>query len=282
MTIDKIFIPTVKRVNNQVTYHQLPDSLKSKVVMVVQEWERPQYDYPVEYLVLPSHIHYSDRKAIAMTREHIYRAGMNMKYAMLDDDVRFGRRNSKYWGEPSSMEKSKRNATDEDILEMFDIFDEWLNTKTVCGCSFSENPPTGVPYRDNTAVYTAWWINGTHFSHELENLDLTSVGIREDAYFMLQLLSLGYSSRVSQEFLILNESVRKKNVDSEIWNNREFESIHSDNLYIQKMFPDVFEIQYDGQGDNFAKEFRCGGKVRIAWNKAYRSRMNASLGEFLS
>ena len=38
--IDKIYIPTFRRVNDQTTFDNLPDEYKEKVVMVVQEQER--------------------------------------------------------------------------------------------------------------------------------------------------------------------------------------------------------------------------------------------------
>ena len=34
--IEKIFIPTVTRMDNQITYDNLPDELKKRVVFVVQ------------------------------------------------------------------------------------------------------------------------------------------------------------------------------------------------------------------------------------------------------
>jgi len=107
--IERIYIPTVNRVNNQITYNGLPDSLKEKVVFVVQEWERPQYTYPAQYLVLPPHITLSNYLAIAETRKEIYYAGRNQKYAVLDDDIIFIKRNSKYWKDDiSNMQKSRR------------------------------------------------------------------------------------------------------------------------------------------------------------------------------
>ena len=280
MTIEKIFIPTVKRINQQVTYNNLPDSLKKKVVMVVQEWERPQYDYPVEYLVLPSDIHYKDRDAIGRTRYHIFHAGKNMKYAMLDDDILFARRNAKYWGEESNMEKSKQLASEEDILEMFDLYDQWLDEKTVCACSFAENPPNGKLYQDNTSISSAWWLNGNHFKDDLDNIDFPDLGVAEDAYFILQLLSKGYSNRVSQEFVFLNESVRKANHGSPLWDNRDFDCVHEDRKYIQRMLPDVFKILYDEHGNRVPGGFRNYGKVKISWSKAYKSRLNNDLGDF--
>ena len=43
--IERIFIPTVHRADNQITYNNLPDKYKKIVTMVVQAWERPLYNY---------------------------------------------------------------------------------------------------------------------------------------------------------------------------------------------------------------------------------------------
>ena len=65
--IDKIYIPTFRRPNNQMTFDNLPDEYKEKVVMVVQEQEKDEYKYDVEYLVVGNDI------GIAKTRELICR-----------------------------------------------------------------------------------------------------------------------------------------------------------------------------------------------------------------
>ena len=51
------------RPNNQMTFDNLPDEYKEKVVMVVQEQEKDEYKYDVEYLVVGNDI------GIAKTRE---------------------------------------------------------------------------------------------------------------------------------------------------------------------------------------------------------------------
>ncbi len=55
--LDKIYILTCRRVDDQITYNALPQKLKEKVCFVVQDWEREQYNYDAEYLVLPKDIH---------------------------------------------------------------------------------------------------------------------------------------------------------------------------------------------------------------------------------
>ena len=82
----KIYIPTFKRVDNQLTFTNLPDDIKKNVIMVVQDQEKDQYKYDCEYLVVDNNI------GIAKTRELIYRHAGNQRFGMLDDDVRFYRR----------------------------------------------------------------------------------------------------------------------------------------------------------------------------------------------
>ena len=142
--IDKIFIPTVCRAENQITYDALPPELKEKVVFVVQAWERDQYKYDNEYLVLPEWLTLDSKNPISNTRQIIYEAGVDCKYAMLDDDLIFRRRNHKYWTGESNMEKSQRVCTEDDVREMFQRFDEWTDLPDVSfvGPGHLQHPPT--------------------------------------------------------------------------------------------------------------------------------------------
>lgn len=282
--IEKIFIPTVHRVDNQITFNNLPDKYKKIVVMVVQAWERPLYTYDCEYLVLPDtqEYHYSDYYCLPKTRKFIYEAGQNMKYCLFDDDVVFGRRNSKYFGGASNMPASKRQCTEHDIDEMFDMFDRWLDlpTVTVCGCSQVENPPSGTfeqisydkveCFRNNASLSSAFWINGNHFKNVLPELDLTSVRVGEDACFLLSLLSHGYGNRVSGEFVMYNTSNNKK-LKSTVWDQQTYEQTLEDHKRLEKMFPGVYTILYDQDGNRLKGGYRDFGKSKIEWSKAYKA-----------
>jgi hypothetical protein len=276
--IEKIFIPTVNRVDAQITFKNLPDELKKKVVMVVQAWERPKYSYDCEYLVLPdtSEYHFSDTYCIARTRKLIYEAGQNMKYALLDDDIEFVRRNAKYFGDSSNMEKSKRKSTNSDIIEMFDLFDRWLDDPdvTVCGCSFVQFPPRKERYYNNSSMSSVYWINGNDFNQLLPKMDLTSVKVFEDVCFLLSLLVNGYGNRVSSEFVYNNISISKKNYTSTIWDSQTAEQTTKDHQYLEKLFPGIFQIKYDESGNRVQGGFRNVGKTQINWKKAYKFNLN--------
>ena len=280
--IEKIFIPTVNRVDNQITYNNLPIELRKKVTMVVQEWEKNQYQYDCDYLVLPPEINLSDYYCLPKTRKFIYDAGKNMKYAVIDDDIVFGKRNSKYWSGTSNMEKSKRKSTDSEIIEMFEMYDSWLDEDdvTVCGCSHNENPPTGTHYVNNSSLSSALWINGSDFKDILPTLDLTSVKVAEDTCFLLSLLTRGYGNRVSQEYVFFNKSVHSK-LKSTVWDEQTFENTLKDHQKLATMFPGLFEVLYEENGNRVQGGFRNYGKTKTYWSKAYKKSKINSLEKFL-
>lgn len=286
--LDKIYILTCRRVDDQITYNALPKKLQEKVCFVVQDWEREQYNYDAEYLVLPKEIHVDNHpRPVSFSRQYIYDNSTTMKYAMLDDDITFGRRNQKYWTGVSNMEKSKRKCDEDDILEMFDLYTEWLDLPdvTFCGCSHSENPPSGKEYTTNSSIGSQFWINGKDFAHKLPDFELTRTRVAQDNVFVLSLLSNGFGNRISQEFCFYNDSVMKKGKKaSQIWDNQTVETVLRDHKVIEEMFPGIFEILYDESGVRQEGGFRDLGKWRCHWSKAYKQwqqRSESSLEEFL-
>ena len=288
--IEKIFIPTVTRMDNQITYDNLPDELKKRVVFVVQKWEREKYNFDADYMVLPDYITLEHPRAIAETRKLIYEEGKNIKYAVLDDDITFNRRNAKYWTGTSNMEKSKRKCDLSDILEMFELYSNWLDepSVTVCGCSHVQNPPDSSAYSNNSSIASTYWINGPDFADILSDLKLTEVKIAEDILFILSLLSRGYGNRVSQEFCFSNNSILNKKIKSEIWDKQTQEATLRDHQTIARMFPGIFEVLYEGNnptmGNIKRKEggFRNSGKFKCYWSKAFNSHTENTLENFLN
>lgn len=282
--IEKIYIPTVHRAESQIAFNSLPDELKKITVMVVQAWERPQYKYDCEYLILPDteEYHYSNYYCLPKTRLKIYQSGRNMKYVVLDDDIIFGRRNAKYFGKNSNMQTSKRISTHDDIIEMFSLFDSWLDCSdvTVCGCSHVQFPPGKKSYFTNASLGGALWINGKHFSHVLDTFNLIDVRVAEDVNFLLTLLTNGYGNRVSQEFVFFNHSViQSKKLKSAVWDKQTFEQTHHDHKLMEKKFPNIFKILYDNSGNRVSGGFRDYGKIKISWSKAYKKRNAKSFND---
>lgn len=269
--MDRIFIPTVKRVDQQITYDGLPKSLKKKVTMVVQHWERPQYHYDCDYLVLPKKLDLSDPLCMSKSREIIYEEGRNLKYCVLDDDLTFKRRNSKRFYGVSDMEKSGRNCTDDDIKEMFDLFDKWLKEPSVsfCGPSQIQNIPSTKPFTNNQSISSCVWFNGPNFSDVLDDIPkICRYG--SDTFFFLGLLSNGFGNRVSQIFCFDNVSLKGKLTEN-IWDKTKFNDVWKSHKIINKHYPQFFQIILDENGNRVEGGFRNFGKVRTYWSKCYQS-----------
>jgi hypothetical protein len=280
--IEKIFIPTVNRVDNQTTYEQLSDDLKSRVVFVVQKWEREQYDYDAEYLVLPEWLTTEHPRPVSHTRQIIYEAGVDMKYAMLDDDLIFHRRNAKYWTNESNMEMSKRKCTPEDVQDMFDMYSLWLDEDTVSmtGCGHIEHPPSNNEFKLNSSISSCMWLNGSDFKADLPNMKLTDTRVAQDVVFILSMLTRGYGNKISNEFVFQNQSVHKASMKSDIWDNIQIEKVHEDHKTIEKMFPNFFKILYDDEGERVSGGFRQAGKTQVKWSKAYTFSEQHNLSDF--
>lgn len=278
--IEKIYIPTVHRVDHQLTYNNLSYDLKKRVVLVVQAWEREKYAYDCEYLVLPDteEYHYSHYYCLSKTRKYIYNNAKTIKYAVFDDDMVFGRRNAKYFKErnfESNMDKSKRTATSEDLNDMFNIFDNWLNEFSICGCTFTYFPPGRKIYKDLCLITNAFFINGNHIYPHLDNMNLTATKISEDIVFVLYSLAFGLKTRASEEFVILKNSSFDDDIGSTCWDNQKAEQSLNDYKTIEKMFPGAFKIVYDENG-NCTGGYRNHGVVKVDCRAAFKSKVPAA------
>ena len=194
--IDKIYIPTFRRVDNQKCYNNLPDKYKKKVIMVVQEQERDEYNYDVEYLVVGNDI------GIAKTRKHIYDHAGNTRFCMIDDDITIRRRNRKYMGAESNMEGSGRICTTEDMDYMFNMFNDWMNEGLMhVGCRDGNVIPSGLYYKEFSNVSGVHFLNGEELNKWKDEVDWTMVKVAEDSLLNLECLLRGFKNRVSDEFV---------------------------------------------------------------------------------
>tara|TARA_B110000977_G_scaffold21090_1_gene25190 strand:+ start:1329 stop:2171 length:843 start_codon:yes stop_codon:yes gene_type:complete len=269
--IDKIYIPTACRVDKQITYNNLPKELQEKVVFVVQDWEKDQYKFDAEYLILPPDITIGSKNALSRTRKIIYQEGSNQRYAMLDDDLHFKRRNTKYWTGVSNMERSSMTCTDDDVLEMFELFNNWLDDGTTfCGCAQQNNPPMTNAYENNRSLSSCYWINGYDWSDCIDELRLDETKVAEDVLLIIGLLSRGYSNKVSNEFIFANQSTSSKKEISVLWDETDAEEVHENHKLVAKMYPKYFKILYDDNGERIKGGFRDYGKTSVKWTQAYK------------
>ena len=285
--IERIYIPTVRRTDNQITFNNLPEELKKRVIMVVEPGERHLYNYECEYLLVPEKL-VGTWTQLAETRLMIHKHAGAIKYAVLDDDVIIKRRNAKYWTGKSNMEKSKRFATSEEISDMFEIVSKWLDEESigVVGISDAGTPPADTVYTDTMPVYTYLFYDGKMLSKVIDEMDITTLRIAEDLLFLFEALSRGINTRKSNEFMYDNRSMADKNLaeSREVWtgmfknkedrpdNYYQSDEHYKSLKYIQKKYPHIIKIFKDENGKK---------KNRIAWKKIYKPiNYGPSLEEF--
>ena len=273
--IERIYIPTAKRENNQITYNNLPDELKKKVIMVLRPEDRFLYNYDCEYLVVPTQI-VGTYTELAQTREYIHKHAGAIKYAMVDDDIIIKRRNAKYWTGKSNMEKSKRRATQEEILTLYETVDKWFEEPDIgiVGLSDSGTPPANNEYEDTKDVYSCIFYDGRMISKVIDEMDITSLRIAEDVLFLYEALSRGINTRKSTEWMYDNRSMVDKDLQDSrvVWtdmydkkedkpkNFYQSEEHYKAMRYIQEKYPHGVKI------------FEKDGKMKNVkyWKKVYR------------
>ena len=183
--IDLIYIPTLGRHDNQITFDNMSPRVQAMTTLVVQPKEEHLYlDYPI--FVLPE-----NDIGITETRRWIYMNSMDIKYGVFDDDLKFIRRT------PNG-EKSKRPMNDYDWEYMLSETSKWLDDVDFAGFRQGNLPPAGKSFIDVAAVNCAFFFNGRKMPDESE-LDW-SLPVCEDIHMVLQLFKKGYVNRIWDEF----------------------------------------------------------------------------------
>jgi hypothetical protein len=279
--IETIYIPTIRRAKDQVTYNNLPDNLKQRVCMVIQESERHLYDYPCEYLVLPDHI-VGSYTQLSQTRKFIHTHAGDKKYLMIDDDIVIKKRNRKYFGFESDMDVSRRDATPSEINELFDRASVILDNPGF-GLVGISSPMFCVDTTEVncSCVTNVVFADGRKISKFIDKLD-TSVRVAEDIMFMFFILSHGLNTKVLYEFTFINKSEGTSYKNKRpIWEDPfdkppkdvfQTDMHYNDLRYIQSLFEGSMTITQDSSGK---------WKNVKHWKKVYNSAKNNNLLNFM-
>jgi hypothetical protein len=285
--IERIYIPTVRRANNQITFNNLPKELQERVVMVVEPGERHLYDYPCEYLEIPEKL-VGTWTQLAETRLFIHKHAGAIKYCVADDDIKIRRRNAKYWTGQSNMEKSKRDATAEEMLDMYETVDKWFDERAigVVGLSDAGSPPSIKEYEDTKDVYSYVFYDGRMLSEVINDMDICSLRIAEDVLFLYEVLSRGINTRKSTEWMYDNRSMVQKDLSDtrEVWTGM-FKNVEDrpDNYYQSDAHYDAMRY-IQSKYPHGVKIFEKDGKMknRKYWKKVYNPKYSDNLENFLN
>tara|TARA_B110000091_G_C13807350_1_gene473213 strand:- start:419 stop:1282 length:864 start_codon:yes stop_codon:yes gene_type:complete len=285
--IERIYIPTVRRANNQITFNNLPKELQERVVMVVEPSERHLYDYPCEYLEIPEKL-VGTWTQLAETRLFIHKHAGAIKYCVADDDIKIRRRNAKYWTGQSNMEKSKRDATAEEMLDMYETVDKWFDESAigVVGLSDAGSPPSSKEYEDTKDVYSYVFYDGRMLSEVINDMDICSLRIAEDVLFLYEVLSRGINTRKSTEWMYDNRSMVQKDLSDtrEVWIGM-FKNVEDrpDNYYQSDAHYDAMRY-IQSKYPHGVKIFEKDGKMknRKYWKKVYNPKYSDNSENFLN
>ena len=248
--IDTIYIPTLGRSHNQITFDNMTSNAQQITKLVVQPKEKHLYgNYPI--IVLPN-----NDIGITETRKFIWKHGKESRYFVMDDDLKCACRKPWHNGE-----KTKRMMTSKD-------WDICLSTTS----SFMDNgiswggfrtgglPPSGKEYTDNTGTAEVFFFDGTQLPNADElDWDLTTA---EDISLSLQLLSKGYSNRVWDRFVYLSDFVGTEGGCLDM--GRDLKMINDNHKKLIEKFPKY--VSYNGHREMMGGTFN---KIKVQYKKAY-------------
>ena len=258
MNIDKIYIPTLGRVDNQITYNTLPDFLKEITYLVIQDHELAEIkkNYPDANIIrLPDEV-----KGVARTREHIIKLAGKTIFGMFDDDMEFIRRNVDRKTLKKVGDKSQTPMTEDDWKEMIEKAETWLNGDyAVGGMRMQGLPPRESDDIEFGKIAQVFFINGDKITPNKIKWDIQ---FSEDIYFILQLLELGNKTIVSDKYLYRHPDghFSEGGCSNE---GRNEENDYETLLEVSKRFPQLFDI-------------KSNGKYKVRWKKAYEISKNNS------
>tara|TARA_Y100000034_G_scaffold136412_1_gene212739 strand:- start:660 stop:1424 length:765 start_codon:yes stop_codon:yes gene_type:complete len=246
--IDVIYIPTLGRTNNQITFDNLPQNVQDITWLVVQPKEHNSFgDYP--RIVLPD-----DNIGITATRKYIYEwRGTNTKYGVFDDDLKFIERT------PNGP-KTKRPMDKGSWEELLGRTSEWLDEIPFSGMKQGDLPPSGREYKDTTGVNCAFFFNDNLLPSS-DTLDW-SLPVCEDIHLVLQLLKMGYNNRIWEKFGYISKILAPGGCN--IW--RTLDLINETHEKLIKLHP--AHVSWNGiRPDVLGGDFK---KIKIKWKQAYR------------
>ena len=248
--IDTIYIPTLGRSHNQITFDNMTSSAQQITKLVVQPKEQCLYKgYPT--VVLPE-----NDCGITATRKWIWEQGKDKRYIVMDDDIVMKTRKPWFDGE-----KSKRTMTEDDWNHMLTETSKWMDEGvTWGGCRTGGLPPAGKEYIDNTGTAEVFFFDGKQLP-SADELDW-ELSTAEDISLSLQLLSKGYPNRVWDRFVYISDFVGTQGGCVDM--GRDLKMINDNHQKLIEKFPEY--VSYNGTKEMMGGTFN---KIKIQYKKAY-------------
>jgi len=268
--MEHIIIPTLGRMDKQITYNNLPKKYQEKVTFVVQahELEEMKKRYGSAVIGLPDNIN-----RIAPTREWIFNKFRKYRHMVFDDDLLFVVK------EPNPNEGTKwltRKFTEQDFNDAFDLMNQWMDEGFVYGGLL---PGSNVPdlkywpYMDCQRVVTNVFYNGPKVP---DNIEWDRCAAAEDLDVHLQLLTRGFKNRVSVKYMV---STSETNADGGCSTWRTVEVHNEAQRKLAELWPNFVTLR-EKELTNGPWKGHIKLRTIIQHKKAYESSQTNSLENF--
>ena len=263
--INTIYIPTLGRSHNQITFDNMTPNAQAITTLVVQPKEAHLYPkYPISVLK-------DNDIGITATRKWIWEKGKDKRYMVMDDDIKMACRKPWHDGE-----RTKRAMTEEDWHHMLTETSKWMDEGIAWGgCRTGGLPPAGREYIDNTGCAEVFFFDGNQLP-SVDELDW-ELSTAEDISLSLQLLSKGYHNRIWDRFVLLSNFIGSEGGCLDM--GRDLKMINDNHAKLIEKFPDY--VSYNGTKELMGGTFN---KIKIQYKKAYNDsqKSKASLENFMS
>lgn len=254
----QIFIPTLGRIDNQITYNNFPESWKrlTKFVVQTQEYEDFVNIYGQEKIIcLPDNI-----KVITSTRKYIYDIlGSNIRHMVFDDDLKI----RKKYPNPSGIGHKwiTEDLEEKDYDDILKLINSWIDQGYYYGglmtsANIPDMSPNRYPVRENHRLMTNFFFDGSKLPIDLE---WERVPFGEDLDITLQLLSRGYKNICSSHYIVFPSPPNSKGGCSTY---RNLENHNRSQEILAELWPKYVKV--------ITKEGDARKRVTIQFKKVYK------------
>lgn len=262
--IELILIPTLGRMDKQITYNALPEKYKQITQLVVQTQE---YDDMVErygeerVLCLPE-----DIKKLSPTRAYLLEKFRDKRHFVFDDDLTF-RVKEPYTGtEEPDRKWQSRKFTDQDFDDAFAMVEEWMDEGIVFGSFLPSWVIADInqwPIRENQRIMTNVFLDGPKIP---KDVDYNRIPAAQDLDFNLQMLTRGFKNRVSAKYMVY---CSQTNAEGGCSTYRTLEMLNETQEKFAALWPKYVRVK-DKLIDNGPFKGKIKKQVTISHKKAYQ------------
>ena len=192
-----VYIPTLGRVDNQITYDNMPEWIQKTTYFVIQPKEEASFreHWPESnILVLPENDY-----GICNTRKWILDNAGDDAYWMVDDDMLFTKRHCDRRTGKKNADKSNTPFVEADWIDMIKwVEDKWGEGYAVVGNRKKGLPPAPKSELPFSKLVQSFFINGRKLYVDKIVLDVPFV---EDVHLIFQILEMGGKITVSDDYI---------------------------------------------------------------------------------